>query len=126
MDLVWNKQTNRLLICITCERTVSDLDAWLQDSTATKYAYDSTTITKEKSIKELLPKLEEEAKRVLKFMVSNGLIANPVKTSFLIVNPELKLEVPVEIKVGNNTVTQEKTAKLLRMMFDDNSNWKAP
>ena len=59
-------------------------------------------------------------------MVSNGLIANPVKTSFLIVNPELKLEVPVEIKVGNNTVTQEKTAKLLRMMFHDNSNWKAP
>ena len=59
-------------------------------------------------------------------MVSNGPIVNPAKTSFLIVNPELKLKVPVEIKVGNNTVTQEKTAKLLRMMFDDNSNWKAP
>ena len=59
-------------------------------------------------------------------MVSNGPIVNPAKTSFLIVNPELKLEVPVEIKVGNNAVTQEKTAKLLRMMFGDNSIWIAP
>jgi hypothetical protein len=65
---------------------VSDLQQWLNHSTAPTYADDTPTQTSAKTIAETIILMEEDAKQVLKFMASNGLVANANKTSFLLLN----------------------------------------
>ena len=67
--------------------------------------------------------MEEDAINVLRFMASNGLVANPKKTTFIILNRKANLD-PITIKIGKEVITQEKTAKLLGMSLDDNQQWK--
>ena len=46
--------------------------------------------------------LEEDAKNVLMFMASNGLVANPKKTAFMILNHKQDLVTnPITIIIGN-------------------------
>ena len=60
--------------------------------------------------------MEEDAKNVLKFMASNGLVTNPSKTAFIIINLKNEQEAK-EIRIGNSVVQREKSAKLLGMTF---------
>ena len=55
-------------------------------SSALTYADDTRSSVKDKRIEELVWKLEEVAINVLKFMASNGMVANPSKTTLLILN----------------------------------------
>ena len=55
-------------------------------SKASTYADDSGTGVKGNSIAEIIPKLEEDGENVLKYMASNGLVANPSKTALLFIN----------------------------------------
>ena len=66
-------------------------------------------------------KLEEDARNVLQFMASNGLKANPSKTTLMLLNGKNKE--PMTITVGESIVTQEKTAKLLGIQIDDDQKW---
>ena len=52
-------------------------------------------------------------------MASNGLVANPTKTTFLIINNKTKSM--NTIRIGDN---QEKSAKLLGMQLTDDLQWK--
>ena len=70
----------------------------------------------------ILRKLEEDAKEILKFMASNGLVANPTKTSFMVLNNRGEEE-KVKIRVGNCTIENESTAKLLGVMVDEDQKW---
>ena len=70
---------------------------------------------------EVRSKLEEDANQVLKFMASNGLVANSSKTTLMFING--KKEKDIEIQVGDSMVKQESTAKLLGIMIDDNMKW---
>ena len=54
-------------------------------------------------------------------MASNGLVANPSKTTFMLLNH--KSESPVEIKVGGKNIAQEKTSKLLGVTINEKENW---
>ena len=64
------------------------------------------------TIEEVISKLEEDAELVLKFMASNGLVANPSqKTSIMILN--YKNKDSVEIWVGDTKIKQEHKSKLL-------------
>ena len=65
---------------------VADLEDWLLYSSATTYADDTTTGTSAEKLEEMIRRLEIDVLGVLKFMASNGLIANPKKTSLLILN----------------------------------------
>ena len=74
--------------------------------------------------------LEEDARNVLKFMASNGLVANASKTALLFMNVGGKKVLngesqPIKIKVGNSVVTQVHSAKLLGMQIDDNQEWSS-
>ena len=69
----------------------------------------------------VISKLEEDAKNVLKFMASNGLVANPSKTTLLILNH--KSDEPVSIKIGTDVVKQEVDAKLLGVQISENQKW---
>ena len=55
-------------------------------------------------------------------MASNGLVANASKTEFMILNDKEKNK-EATIKVGNSTVTQTQTAKLLGITMDANQKW---
>ena len=54
------------------------------------------------TIEEVIAKLEEDAELVLRFMASNGLVANASKTSLMILNHYNKALDLVEVKVGAN------------------------
>ena len=64
---------------------VSDLEDWLEYAISLTYADTSTSVSG-KSIEDVLRKLQIDAKNVLKFMASNGLFANPSKTTFIVIN----------------------------------------
>ena len=69
--------------------------------------------------------MEEDANQVLKFMASNGLVANPNKTSFLLLNAKLEgKENGKEIQIGKELVIREITATLLGVQFQDDLKWK--
>ena len=69
--------------------------------------------------------LEEDAYNVLKFMASNGLVANPGKTAFMLLNHKQELETnPISVKIGSEWITAEASAKLLGVTLDNNQKWK--
>ena len=88
--------------------------------------YSTATITgvSDKDLEVVLKKMEEDAKNVLQFMASNGLVANPKKTSLIILNQKVRKDEVIKIKIGNDYVSQEKSAKLLGVTFDSNQGWK--
>ena len=59
---------------------VSDLEDWLEFSKAFTYADDTSSSVSGKDLTEIIRKMEIDAVNVLKFMASNGLVANPKKT----------------------------------------------
>ena len=72
----------------------------------------------------MIKRLEEDSANVLAYMVSNGLVANATKTSLVILNTDKKNRdesktTPIQIKIGNTIITQEKSAKLLGIQFND-------
>jgi hypothetical protein len=88
----------------------ADIEQWLNHSSAFKYADDTSSTVTGKMLEEIKSKLVEDAKMVLKFMTSNGLVANLLKTTLMILNS--KEISSLEIKVGNSTFKQVPTAKL--------------
>ena len=60
---------------------VSDLEEWLEWSSATTFADDSTTVVADADESKMKEKMEQDTNNVLNFMASNGLVANPTKTS---------------------------------------------
>ena len=72
--------------------------------------------------------LEEDATMVLKFMASNGLVANPKKTAFMILNNNQKLlpdQDPISVSIGSEKIIAEPSAKLLGVTLDSNQKWKS-
>ena len=103
---------------------VSDLQDWLQFSTAPTYADDTTTGTSSKTVEETIRRMEIDAEAVLRYMATNGLVANASKTSFLLLgahNPEHK---NANLKIGSDVLQRETSAKLLGVRFQDDLLWK--
>ena len=102
----------------------ADLEEWLIYSKAFTYADDTETNCSGKSDEELKTKLEEDAVRVLQFMASNGLVANPKKTVLMILNSKNKTETKRSIKVGDADIDESECSRLLGMTVDCNQSWK--
>ena len=57
-------------------------------------------------------------------MQKNGLVANPKKMVFMLLNDKSKQgDKPITIKVGSSIIPQEKTTKLLGLNINDNQGW---
>ena len=59
-------------------------------------------------------------------MASNGLIANTKKTSLVILNNKNGSTInqdKITVKIGKDSITQEDSAKLLGLTFNDKQNW---
>ena len=103
---------------------VADLEDWLIHSAASTYADDTETGVSGTDIEEIKAKLEEDGNNVLRYMASNGLVANPKKTALVFINLKHQ-ENPITIKIGGEEITQEKSAKLLGITFDDDLKWNS-
>jgi hypothetical protein len=82
---------------------------------------DDTSSSCQDSVEQVVFKLlEEDAKSILEFMASNGLVANPSKTVFLMLNSKQKeKDLPKKIKVGDHEIMESKSAKLLGVVMDN-------
>ena len=56
---------------------------------------------------------------MLKYMASKELVANPQKTALIFINVKKQTK-PITIMLFGEILTQEKSAKLLGLTFDDN------
>ena len=68
----------------------ADMELWLKHSKAFTYADDTSSSVHDSHIDVVKAKLEEDAHNVLKFMASNGLVANPSKTTLMVLNNSAK------------------------------------
>ena len=71
----------------------------------------------------MVKNLEEDAKNILQFMASNGLVANPSKTEYMVINSRNKGETTNKIKVGPAEIEQVSSAKLLGITMDEDQKW---
>ena len=104
----------------------ADLEQWVCKSQVYNYADDTTSDIAHRQLELVIKWLEADANAILKFMASNGLVANQKKTVFMLLNHKMtnKEAAPIQIRVGDNLVTQEKSSKLLGMTIEDNLGWK--
>ena len=102
---------------------VSDLEDWLEFSAAFTYADDTSSSVSGKDLDEVIRKMEIDAINVLKFMASNGLVANPKKTTMLFLNLGRNDNKNITIKIGKDEIHPVHQAKLLGINFDDNQKW---
>ena len=74
--------------------------------------------------------LEEDAINVLKFMASNGLVANASKTALMFLNIKTPKKGvnntdPISIMIGDTKVMQETSTKLLGIILDQDQKWNS-
>ena len=58
------------------------------------------------------------------FTTPNGLVANPKKTALIFINGKNTGE-QISIKIGGEIISQERSAKLLGITFDDDLKWNS-
>ena len=82
------------------------LKDWLEYSLAFTYADDTSSRVSGKDLDEIMRRMEADAINVLKFMASNGLVANPKKTTMLFLNVGKSITQNIKIKIGKDEITQ--------------------
>ena len=90
------------------------------------FADDTTTDCRGKEAQKIKADLESDAKRLLQFMASNGLVANESKTEFLVLNEKEKLKdhsILKCINVGDATINRTPNTKLLGITIQENQEW---
>ena len=75
-------------------------------------------------MQETINLMEIDAENVLRFMASNGLVANSSKTSFLLLNSKCS-DYELKVKIGSDYVKRERSAVLLGIKFQDDLAWKS-
>ena len=104
----------------------ADMEEWITHSSIYNYADDTASSCQDKKEQVVIEKLEEDAESILQFMASNGLVANPSKTVFMMLNSKTKEnELARKIKVGNHEIPESKSAKLLGVVIDNDQKWKS-
>ena len=99
---------------------VSDLQDWLLHSTAPTYADDTMSGTSSKKLETVIKNLEEDANLVLKYMASNGLVANAKKTMLMFLKNKSNKDELMSIKIGQDTICEVASAKLIGITVDNN------
>ncbi len=95
------------------------MEEWVKHSCIFNYADDTESSCKGKDEQVVMKKLEEDATNILQFMASNGLVANPTKTVFMMLkNKKKEKEGNRKITVGDHQIQESKSTKLLGMMID--------
>ena len=80
-----------------------------------------------KNLKEIIQNLKHDADAIIRYMASNGLVANAKKTVFMVLNltkQECESGLANEIIVDNTSVPRSSKSKLLGVIIDDKQKWK--
>lgn len=103
----------------------ADMEEWVDHSTVFNYADDTSSSCADKSLDRIQEKLENDAGKILCFMASNGLVANPKKTVYMLLGRNRKeREIIHTIKVGDSLITNSPHSKLLGVTVDEEQCWK--
>ena len=100
----------------------ADLKEWVKHSKLLNYAHDTSSSHSGQDQAIVVRNLEEDATNILQFMASNGLVANPSKTEYMLINSRDK-ETTNTIKVGSSEIQQVKSAKLLGIFMNEDQKW---
>ena len=103
----------------------ADMEDWMSHSTLFNYADDTSSSLADRSVETIKEKLESDAEKMLCFMASNGLVANPDKTVYMMLGRK-KAEIeanPLSIKVGTTIIKNSKSTRLLGVTIDEQQNW---
>ena len=82
----------------------ADLDQWVMSSKVYNFADDTSSSLAHRNLDMLLKLLEKDAEAILKFMASNGLVANCKKTVFMLLNFKNEVNETIKIRVGKNEI----------------------
>jgi hypothetical protein len=103
---------------------ISDIEEWVRSATVTGYADDTSLSMSSSDMPSLLKNLESEAAEVLTYMAVNKLVANPSKTSFLLIRGKKnKKWEETSIKIGNSPVKESACEKILGITIQNNLKW---
>ena len=102
----------------------ADMELLLTTSHSFNFADDTTTDNKSNDKEEIKSRLEADARNVLAYMASNGLVANQSKTDFLLLNKKQASNHPLkEIRVGDTTIIRTQHTKLLGIQIKESQEW---
>ena len=101
---------------------IADIDEWTVNSVISGFADDITASTSDVVEATVIDKLKTDATNILSFMASNGLTANPEKTTLMIFRPQCtpSTNAPVNITISDCTITEKETQKLLGITVSNN------
>ena len=93
---------------------MSDIERWT-NARVCSYADDTTIFLSGNDKHTVKANLKCEAEKILKFMESNYLVANPEKTEFLILSREKNMIHKEIIKIGGAHINASESVRLLEM-----------
>lgn len=124
--LKWGSPQGAILSPLIFTIYMADIELWMEHATMFGYADDTSTTVSGKNLNEVCQKLEEDSENVLKFMASNGLVANPDKTGLLIFrNKNKQHSEQIFLKIEDNIIFESDEQKLLGMTLSKTLNWQS-
>ena len=100
---------------------------WCKYSKIYNYADDTTSSCSGRNLDEIIKNLKHDADAILRYMASNGLVANAKKTVFMVLNmtkAECESDLAKEILVDSVKVQRSSETKLLGVIIDEKQKWK--
>jgi len=98
------------------------MELWIKHAKVSGYADNTATSVSASTVDDVINKLELDAERVLRYMASNSLSANPKKTGFLLIR--VKRSEPRAVMVGGVMVPESENHKILGIMVNNTLSWR--
>ena len=83
------------------------LEQWVKHSKLLNYADDTSTSNSGSDLRSVIENLEEDVDSIIQFMASNGLVANPSKTEFMLLNTK-EMSATKQIRVGTSMIEEKR------------------
>jgi hypothetical protein len=122
-ELTWGSPQGAILSPLIFTIYIADVESWIEFADVFGYADDTSTTISDANEQIVLEKLQLEGENVLKFMSSNGLVANPSKTGLQIFRSGYQQDGSASLKVGDAQVTETKEERLLGVTIQNNLKW---
>ena len=102
---------------------VADVEHWVQNMKIRGYADDTASSVHSPDIDKVTAELESNGGKILRFMASNMLVANPDKTGLLIIRARGTTQDTRSIVLGGKIVTESPVHKILGMTINNKLTW---
>ena len=124
LPVLWGVPQGSILGPLLFLLAISDIDLWTPSSSLDSYADDITNTRCAINREELMLSLEQNAREISRFMSSNGLKMNKEKTSLLVIKMKNLKHSDHIMKVGDVSVSAQRSVKLLGITINDTLDWK--